>query len=108
MAEWWHFLVGIPAALLLANGVPHFVNGVSGRRFPTAFSGGPGTEDTPLTNVLWGGGNLIVGGILLWLIAPGLGNIWLVVELLALWLAGSALLGQAFGNPEQFNMRRKG
>jgi hypothetical protein len=45
-----------PPALLLVNGVPHFVQGLSGKRFPTPFSGGAGTEDAPARNVLWGAG----------------------------------------------------
>jgi hypothetical protein len=102
---WWHYLVAIPAALLIANGVPHFTQGVAGKRFPTAFSGGPGTEDTPLRNVLWGGGNLIVGGWLLSLIASSLADPLLVIELIVVWLGFSALLATAFGNPERFKRK---
>jgi hypothetical protein len=103
---WWYYLVAIFAALLLVNGVPHFTNGVSGRKFPTAFSGGPGTEDTPLNNVVWGGSNLVVGGALLWLIRDGLGDIVLVAEMVVIGFAFACLLGTAFGNPERFSMRR--
>ena len=95
------------AALFLVNGVPHFTNGVSGRKFPTAFSGGPGTEDTPLNNVMWGGANLIVGGVLLWLIRDGLGDFVLVAEMVVIGFAFACLLGSAFGNPERYSMRRR-
>lgn len=62
MFEWWYLPVAIPAAAFLVNGVPHFVKGVSGEEFPTPFSGGAGTLDTPVRNVLWGAGNLVIGG----------------------------------------------
>ena len=51
------------------NSVPHFTNGVSGRRFPTpfAFPRGKG-RSSPMVNVLWeilnlAVGSLIVGGV---------------------------------------------
>lgn len=104
---WWYYLAAFFAALLLVNGVPHFTNGVSGRQFPTAFSGGPGTLDTPLRNVLWGASNFIVGGILLWVIRDGLSDLVLIVEMVVIGTAFAALLGSAFGNPERFSMRRR-
>ncbi len=103
---WWFYIVAIPAALLLVNGVPHFVQGISGRRFTTPFSGGPGTEDTPIANVLWGSSNLIVGGALLWLIRDGLSELWLVAELVVIGVAGATLLAAAFGNPDRFRWRQ--
>ena len=106
MTEWWFYLVAIFAALFLTNGVPHFTNGISGRKFPTPFSGGPGTEGSAVANVFWGGGNLVVGGVLLWLIRDGLSNIVLVIEMVVIGLAFAALLGMAFGNPERFGRKR--
>ena len=48
--------------MFLANSVPHFVQGISGRSFPTPFASPPGQgESPPLINVLWGSSNLIVG-----------------------------------------------
>ena len=109
MVLWWQFLLAIPAAALLANGVPHFVQGGSGKSFPTPFSGGPGTLDSAARNVLWGAANLIAGGVLLWLIRAGLSDPVLVVELLAVAVAYSAILGHAFAHPERFGRgaRRK-
>jgi hypothetical protein len=106
MTAWWFYLVAVPAAALLVNGVPHFVEGVAGRRFPTPFSGGPGTEDSALRNVLWGAANFIVGGFLLWLIRDGLGNPALVVELLVVGVAVAALTGHMFAHPERFGRGR--
>jgi hypothetical protein len=54
------------AGLFLANGVPHFVNGISGRRFQSPFASPPGVgESPPLVNVLWGLFNFAVGYVLL-------------------------------------------
>ncbi len=57
---------------LVANGVPHFVQGVCGRPFPSPFASPPGIgESPPLVNVLWGFANLAVGFVLLGFFAPG-------------------------------------
>ncbi len=106
MVEWWFYVVAIFAAAFLVNGVPHFTNGISGRQFPTPFSGGPGTLDSAVRNVLWGSGNLIVGGLLLWVIRSGLGDLVLIVELLAVAVGFGALLGMAFADPARFGRRR--
>ena len=53
------------AGLFLTNGVPHFINGISGRRFQTPFASPPGVgESPPLVNVLWGLFNFAVGYVL--------------------------------------------
>ena len=50
------------AGFFLANGVPHFVNGISGKRFPSPFASPPGRgESPPLVNVLWGLSNFFIG-----------------------------------------------
>ena len=63
----WHaYLLMFVSGLLLANGVPHFVQGISGERFQSPFGKPPGVgESSPLSNVLWGFLNLLVGGLLL-------------------------------------------
>jgi hypothetical protein len=94
MSPWWFYLVAIPAAAFGVNGIPHYVHGIAGKQFPTPFSGGAGTLDSPVRNVFWGGGNLIVGGLLLWLISPGFGDWMLVSELVVLALLLGALLGK--------------
>jgi hypothetical protein len=99
---WWYYLVAIPAALLLVNGIPHFTQGLAGKPFTTPFVGGPPRLDSASNNVLWGGGNLLVGGLLLWLIAPGLGDWLLVLELLVVGMAAGTLLAMVFEHPERF------
>lgn len=105
MTAWWYYVVAIFTPLLLVNGVPHFVQGLSGHQFPSPFSGGPGTLDSAARNVLWGGGNLIAGGILLWLISGGL-TLVLVVEMLVIGLAYATVLGHAFAHPERFGRKK--
>ena len=105
MMQPWFYLIALIAPVLLTNGIPHFIQGISGKPFPSPFSGGPGTEDTPVRNVLWGAGNLIVGGALLWTIREGLSDLLLVLELLVVGVAFAVLLGTTFGDPSRF--RRK-
>ncbi|NGY04846.1 hypothetical protein [Solimonas terrae] len=58
------------AGVFLVNGVPHFVNGVSGRNFPSPFASPPGRgESTARTNVLWGALNFAIGYGLGWRLA---------------------------------------
>jgi hypothetical protein len=59
----WHFCVAyFFGGAFLVNAVPHFVNGVSGRSFPTPFASPPGkAQSSPMVNVLWGTANAIVG-----------------------------------------------
>jgi hypothetical protein len=53
------------AGMFLANGVPHFVKGICGDRFPTPFAKPPGRGlSSPIVNVVWGLANLIVGAVL--------------------------------------------
>lgn len=95
MIPWWYYLVAIPATAFLVNGIPHYVHGIAGKQFPTPFSGGAGTLDSPVRNVLWGGGNLIVGGVLLWLIWPGITDLPLVIELVVLAIVLGCVLAKA-------------
>jgi hypothetical protein len=99
---WWYYLVAVPAALLLTNGIPHFTQGIAGRSFTTPFVGGPPRLDSAVNNVLWGGGNLIAGGILLWLIWPGMGDWLLLAELVIVSIAFAAFLASLFEHPERF------
>lgn len=60
-----HFFAGV----FLANGVPHFVNGISGNPFQTPFASPPAIgESSPTINVLWGTANFVIG---LWLLRVG-------------------------------------
>jgi hypothetical protein len=63
--EWYTYVACFFGGAFLVNAVPHFVNGVSGRRFPSPFASPPGKgESSPTVNVLWGSLNLAIGYLL--------------------------------------------
>jgi hypothetical protein len=63
--EWYHYLSGFLAGVFVANFVPHFVNGISGNRFPTPFKRPIGKAlSSPTVNVLWALFNLLAGCLL--------------------------------------------
>jgi len=63
---WYFCLVQFVSGLLLANGVPHFVQGISGQRFQSPFASPRGVgESSPLVNVVWGFANIAAGCALL-------------------------------------------
>ncbi len=63
---WYFYLAQFVSGLFLANGVPHFVQGISGQRFQSPFASPPGVgESSPTVNVLWGFVNIAVGFALL-------------------------------------------
>ena len=83
----------------LVNFVPHFINGVTGHRFPTPFASPPGQgESTALINVLWGLLNLVIAYLLLGRV--GQFNIRRTPQLLIAAAGGilmAIMLSQAFG-----------
>jgi hypothetical protein len=92
---WYFYLAHFCAGAFLANGVPHFVQGICGNRFQTPFASPPAIgESSALINVLWGWFNFLVGGGLLLIFFPPLpppagGCIAAALGVLisALWLA---------------------
>ncbi|HXW21053.1 MAG TPA: hypothetical protein VEK35_11165 [Roseiarcus sp.] len=63
---WYAYLLQFLSGLLLANGAPHFLRGVSGERFQSPFATPPGVgESSPIVNVVWGFANFAVGFALL-------------------------------------------
>ena len=57
-----YFVAYFLGGAFFVNAIPHFVNGVSGRSFPSPFASPPGRgESSPMVNVLWGTVNAIVG-----------------------------------------------
>jgi len=68
---WYVYVLQFVAGLFLANGVPHFVQGISGQAFQSPFASPPGIgESSPVVNVLWGFLNLVIGFALLFAFAP--------------------------------------
>jgi|ERR1700728_1208207 hypothetical protein len=63
--RWYHYISYFFGGAFLANSVPHFTNGVSGRSFPSPFAHPPGQGmSPPWVNVLWGLFNLLIGYLL--------------------------------------------
>ena len=63
--EWMYDVAYFFGGAFLANAVPHFVNGISGRPFQTPFAKPPGKGLSSSTvNVLWGSFNIVAGYLL--------------------------------------------
>jgi len=63
---WYHFLAWFFGGAILANAVPHFVSGMTGRPFQSPFAKPPGEGLSSSTvNVVWGFGNLVAAYLLL-------------------------------------------
>jgi len=64
--RWYLYVAEFFGGAFLVNAIPHFVQGVSGREFPSPFSSPPGKGmSSPTVNVLWGTLNAVIGYILL-------------------------------------------
>ena len=64
--SWYAYLLQFLSGALLANAVPHFVQGTCGHPFQSPFAKPPGIgESSPVVNVLWGFANFVGGALLL-------------------------------------------
>src|SRR5215472_1841230 len=62
---WYVYVAHFFAGVFLINTIPHLVNGLSGRRFPSPFASPPGVgESSAVVNALWGFTNLVIGYVL--------------------------------------------
>lgn len=69
--RWYHYLAYFFGGAFLANGVPHFVSGVTGHPFQSPFATPPGEGlSSALVNVLWASFNFAIAYSLL----VGVGN----------------------------------
>jgi hypothetical protein len=97
--HWYFYLAYFFGGAFLVNAVPHFVNGVSGRSFPTPFASPPGKGlSSPMVNVLWGTLNVVVGYFLVCHL--GEFHIRSIPEVLVLGAGGllmAVMLARAFG-----------
>jgi hypothetical protein len=53
------------AGVFLANGMPHFIQGIRGKKFQTPFAKPWGSESSAVVNVIWGIVNFIIASALL-------------------------------------------
>jgi hypothetical protein len=96
------YLLQFVSGLLLANGLPHFVQGISGHWFQTPFATPRGVgESSPVVNVAWGFANLVVGFAILWSFEPKGADVVLQ------WIAfGIGVLAAALGLAYWFGKTR--
>ncbi len=96
-AKWYHYVVAFVAGALLANAVPHYVNGISGNPFPSPFGSPPGFgKSSPTVNALWGAANLLLGYVLLRYCSRKISERALVALVFAGIVAAGVLLSMAF------------
>jgi hypothetical protein len=63
---WYLYIASFFAGVFLANAIPHFIQGVSGNRFPSPFSKPSGRGlSSPIVNVVWALCNFLVGYLFL-------------------------------------------
>jgi hypothetical protein len=96
--NWYNYVACFFAGMFLANFVPHFVQGISGDRFPTPFAHPPGKGlSSPTVNVLWGLLNLAAGYFLCRAGKVASGDRWAVVACFAGIAALSIMMSVHFG-----------
>ena len=97
--RWCLFVSYFFGGAFLVNTIPHFVQGVSGRSFPTPFASPPGKGlSSPTVNVLWGTANAVTGYLLVcWVGVFHIRSIPDVVVLGAGGLLMALMLSRAFG-----------
>ncbi len=70
---WYDYVAHFFAGAFLANGLPHFLQGICGNKFQTPFASPRGVgKSSAIVNVLWGFLNLVVGVALLRIFLPPL------------------------------------
>ncbi len=96
---WTAYIIHFIAAAFLTNGMPHFVNGVSGRPFRTPFARLQGAKlSSPAANVIWGWFNFLVAFLLFANIGPlYIGTPGDTVFVAAGVLVSGVLLARIFG-----------
>jgi hypothetical protein len=63
--EWYLYIASFFAGIFLANAVPHFVQGISGNKFPSPFAKPSGRGlSSPIVNVIWALFNTLTGYLL--------------------------------------------
>ncbi|KQV27819.1 hypothetical protein ASC97_05475 [Rhizobium sp. Root1203] len=96
---WIAYIVHFVAAAFMTNGIPHFVNGASGRPFPTPFARSASERlSSPQVNVIWGWINFLIAFLLFANIGPlYIGTPGDTIFVAAGVLATGLLLARIFG-----------
>jgi len=100
--EWYHYIAGFFAGAFLSNFVPHFVNGISGDRFPTPFAKPHGKGlSSPALNVVWALINLLLSFILYRLSCISMDNHLSLIILFAGFATMSIFSSMHFSNKDK-------
>lgn len=60
--DWMQLAKFFFSGIFLANAIPHFVHGISGKKFQSPFASPPGVGlSSALINVLWAWANILIG-----------------------------------------------
>jgi hypothetical protein len=99
MQSWYTYVAYFFGGAFFVNSIPHFVNGVSGRRFPTPFASPPGKGESSSTiNVIWGAINVVAG---YFLVCPvGAFQLRSIIDVLVLGAGGlltGVVMARGFG-----------
>lgn len=99
------YLAYFAAGAFFANGIPHFVNGISGNNFQSPFAKPPGVgESSGLINALWGLVNLVIASLLVMGVGDFKTGFTLDLLLFAAGFCGTALvLAWYFGRVRMSN-----
>jgi hypothetical protein len=57
---WQTIILSFLGGLMIGNGLPHFIRGITKSRYPSAMGNGP------IPNLVAGWGGLVLGALLLW------------------------------------------
>jgi uncharacterized membrane-anchored protein YitT (DUF2179 family) len=99
---WYAYLAYFFGGAFLTNGVPHFVHGISGKKFQSPFAKPPGVgKSSPLVNAIWGAVNFAVGYSLIF--GVGKFTCGFTIDVL---MAGVGALATAIGLAWQFGHLR--
>ena len=94
----YDYLIHFAGGLVFANGLPHFLHGISGDKFQSPFARPPGKGlSSPLVNVVWGFVNFVVGYGLVMLHARTPRDMADIVAIALGVLAMGLFLGAHFG-----------
>ncbi len=91
---WQTIILGFLGGLIAGNGLPHFIRGITRRRYPSALGSGP------IPNLIAGWAGLVLGGLLLWWAhidrypEPAFASICTSVLLIGLFHAGPGAFGR--------------
>ena len=94
--NWYNYIACFFSGVFFSNFIPHFVNGISGNKFPTPFAKPPGKGlSSPTLNVLWGMFNLIISAVLIWCGKVSTNNYFSIIVMFSGFFVASVLISRS-------------